>query len=64
MFEAFADLCTCRFSHDSRIPWLSIENYCISLGIDGILKEDLMYIIPRMDVALLEYQHKQRSKDK
>lgn len=50
-FNAFLSLTTCRINGFGvgQIPWTAIKDYCDVYGIDGDDREDMFYVIQKMD---------------
>lgn len=64
---AFWELTTCRaqgWSGSGPIPWASIADYALLLGLNSEQTDDLIYFIRALDVAYLEYREKQAKRSK
>lgn len=50
-FNAFLALTTCRVNGFGmgQIPWTAINEYCFTYGIDGDEREDMQFVIRKMD---------------
>lgn len=58
---AFLDLTTCRqqgYGAEGPITWLSVDEYATRNGYFGEQREDLHYLISKMDAAYIEHHAK------
>lgn len=57
--KAFSALTSSRamgYGSIGAIPYAAIANYCREEGIDGEMREDLMYLVERMDAVYMRWQ--------
>lgn len=56
-FEAFFSLCSCRVVGMSlgEIPWISIRQYCVMVGLCEEQTEDMHFFIQQMDREYLKF---------
>jgi hypothetical protein len=47
---------------EGPIPWLAVDSYCNTNGIEGEQREDLEHHIRALDTAYLDYRAKQAEK--
>lgn len=59
-YFAWEDLGTCRMSGFGMgpIPWIAINNYCLTYEIEGEQREDMFYHVGRLDDAYLKHLDK------
>jgi hypothetical protein len=64
-FLAYLELATCRptsFGDDAPIPWLAVENWALSNGLDEEQRDDLHFHVAAMDGAHLGHKASRRDK--
>lgn len=64
--RAFYELDSCRSvgMGEGPIPWTAMEQWATSLGMDEEEREDVHYLVRRLDNAFLEHQAKKRAPKK
>lgn len=55
-YIGFSELTTCRYTPDSPISWVVIEQYCQAKGIEGRQKADFFALMYKLDKAYLEHR--------
>jgi hypothetical protein len=62
---AFLDLTTCRqpgYGMEGPITWLVIAEYADRTGFEGEQREDLFYLMQKMDAAYIDFNAKKINK--
>ena len=60
--SVFFELSTTRNADGGPIPWNSIREYGVHVGLDADLMRTLFAVIRAMDVAFLGWRHEQRKR--
>lgn len=65
-FNAFLALTTCRINGFGmgQIPWTAVNDYCKAYGINDEQREDLQYIIRKMDEEYIKLLAPKKGKSK
>ena len=64
--RAFYELDSCRpvGMGEGPIPWTAVEDWCRSLGLDEEERDDVHYLVRRLDNAYLKHRESKRPKGK
>lgn len=56
--KAFWDLCSDRKEQGHKIPWTVIQWWCEANRIEDAEREDVHFLVGRLDIAFLQWQQK------
>lgn len=60
--RCFYELDSCRAIAEGLIPWTAIDQWCSALNMNDEEREDVHYLVQRLDNAYLEHQSSKRPK--